>query len=133
TFPLEVAARTLWQEARGEPAEGQKAVVHVMLNRVKDGRWGPNLASVCLWRNQFSGWLSNDPNFKACCLLPEADPTLEKMRAVIAAAMTEPDSTGGALYYYASSMKDAPNWSKNMTYLGDIGHHKFFTDRSAGV
>lgn len=47
--------RTLAQEVRGEPLDGQKAVAHVLINRVKDGRWGKSLASVCLWKGQFSG------------------------------------------------------------------------------
>lgn len=130
TWALEVAARTVWQESRGEPTEGQKAVAHVIWNRVRDGRWGPNLATVCLWRAQFSGWyVPSDPNFKAACVLSDADPLLSKLRSIIIAAETEVDPTGGALFYFANSMKNPPKWAKDMTFKGMFGNQKFWTDR----
>lgn len=129
SFSAEIAARTLWQESRGEPIAGQKAVAHVIWNRIRDGRWGPNAATVCLWRNQFSGWLSADPNFRQACILAEDDTTLDHMRQIFAQAESESDPTDGALYYYAASMKNPPEWSKAMTFKGQIGAHKFWTDR----
>lgn len=134
-WALDTAARTLWQEARGEPLMGQQAVAHVLWNRVRDGRWGPNLATICLWRAQFSGWyVPADPNFKGACLLADADSLLAQMRDVITAAELADDITKGALFYYANSMKNAPNWAKPMTFKGQFGNQKFWTDRgSVGV
>lgn len=130
SWAVEVAARTLWQEARGEPDVGQRAVAHVLWNRVRDGRWGPNLATVCLWRAQFSGWyVPVDPNFKSACVLPDDDALLGKLRDVVTTAEHDADLTGGALFYYAISLKDAPNWAKSMTFKGQFGHQKFWTDR----
>jgi spore germination cell wall hydrolase CwlJ-like protein len=130
SFVLDVAARTLWQEARGEPAAGQVAVAHVMWNRVRDGRWGPNLATVCLWRAQFSGWyMPSDPNFKGACTLADNDPLLGRLQQLIIDAEHADDPTGGALFYYSTSLKDAPSWSKTMTYKGQWGRQKFWTDR----
>ena len=130
TWALDTAARTLWQEARGEPHEGQAAVAHVLWNRVRDGRWGPNLATVCLWKAQFSGWyVPSDPNFKAACLLADTDNLLLQLRAVLEAAEHDPDPTGGALFYYANSMKSPPNWSKTMTFKGMFGNQRYWTDR----
>lgn len=126
TWPIEVAARTLWQEARGEPLIGKQAVVHVMYNRVKAGRWGPNLATVCLWRSQFSGWLSADPNFRACCILPDDDPVLADCRAIVKAVRDQADFTNGATHYYAKSMKTPPEWSKAMAFKGEFGNHRFW-------
>lgn len=129
-WAFETAARTLWQEARGEPLAGQRAVAHVLWNRVRDGRWGSNLATVCLWRAQFSGWLSPaDPNFKGACLLDDADPLLAKLSEIIMASQHEQDLTTGALFYFANSMKDAPSWSKTMTFKGVFGNQKFWSDR----
>jgi spore germination cell wall hydrolase CwlJ-like protein len=130
SFPLEIAARTMWQECRGEPLDGQKAVAHVLWNRVRDGRWGPNLATVCLWRAQFSGWyVPSDPNFKAACVLADNDALLGKLRDIVTAAEHETDLTKGALFYFANSMKNAPNWSKTMTFKGQFGNQKFWADR----
>lgn len=134
TWIIETAARTLYQEARGEPRDGQRAVAHVLWNRVRDGRWGPNLATVCLWRAQFSGWyVPSDPNFKAACTLSDGDDLLGALTTIILVAEHEQDLTGGALFYYSNSMQNAPNWSKTMTFKGQFGNQKFWSDKGALV
>ncbi|MBI5120055.1 MAG: cell wall hydrolase [Rhodospirillales bacterium] len=67
--PVDILARTLWGEARGESKAGREAVARVVLNRVaharaKGGRfwWGGDIFSVCLKPWQFSCWNANDPN-----------------------------------------------------------------------
>ena len=127
TWAIDVAARTLAQEARGEPAEGQAAVAHVIKNRLLSGRWGKSLAAVCLWRGQFSGWyMPRDPNFEYACSLRDDDPVLVKMRGVMQAAMdSATDPTNGATHYYATSI-EAPTWIQGATFCGQIGHHKFY-------
>lgn len=131
TFSRDIAARTLWAEARGEPEDGQRAVAHVMVNRVKDGRWGPNLASVCLAPLQFSAWNSRDPNRLAMAKLPDDDMILTKLAGMIAAAATgEPDPTGGALFYYNPDSVEAPSWAAEMIQVAKIGHHLFFKERT---
>ena len=126
-WDLQVAARTLWQEARGEPLEGQQAVAHVIVNRRASGRWGSTLASVCLWHAQFSGWNSADPNFKAACALPDDDPILQKMVTIVTAAESDPDSTHGAQFYYAASIPE-PSWVVNATFCGKFGSQIFYKD-----
>ncbi len=136
TWALDTAARTLFQEARGEPLIGKQAVAHVIWNRVRDGRWGSNLATVCLWHAQFSGWWSprgnpakHDPNFKAACVLPDNDTTLLALRTILEVAEHDTDPTKGALFYFSNSMKSPPSWSKTMTFKGMFGNQKFWTDR----
>lgn len=128
-FDLEIAARTLCQEVRGEPAEGQRAVAHVMKNRLASGRWGKSLASVCLWRGQFSGWyVPKDPNFAYACGLRDDDPTLEKMRGVMRAALDEAsDPTNNATHYVNLSIVE-PAWIKDATPCGKFGAHSFYKD-----
>lgn len=131
TFALQVAARTLWQEARGEPLAGQEAVAWVLRNRMFTGRWGQSLASVCLWRGQFSGWSSADPNFRPACELADDAPALNVLVNVINSIMSagpDADPTGGALFYFADSMSVPPSWSGSMRFCGQFGHQKFFTD-----
>lgn len=140
---LGTAARTLYQEARGEPLEGQKAVAHVIVNRLRDGRWGETLASVCLWHAGFSGWFSprkvagkafRDPNFAAACRLHDDDPLLVNLAQLLSAALLgEADPTGGATHYYAKSTPE-PDWVKGdpdhgvppATVCGQFGHQLFF-------
>lgn len=131
---LGTAARTLWQEARGEPADGQRAVAHVIVNRMKDGRWGNSLASVCLWRSQFSAWGPVTPkdknmvaNFTASCDLADNDPALLRLASIITEALSEPDPTNGATHYFAVSIP-APAWTKDATRCGQFGHHLFFAN-----
>ena len=124
TFALEIAARTVWQEARGEPEEGQRAVAHVIVNRMHSRRWGNSLASVCLWDRQFSGWNSGDPNRIAACVLSDDSPVLIKFRDFISKAMSgEADPTGGATHYFNPKLADPP-WAKDQPYK-EIGNHRF--------
>lgn len=115
-WKLGTAARTGWQEVRGEPADGQKAFAHVLANSVKDGRWGPDLGCVCLFRNRFSAWgpvsINNKQmvaDFRASCALADDDAFLVSMASMIQAAMAgEPDPTGGATHYYNPKVVTVP-------------------------
>lgn len=128
TFDDQIAVRTLYGEARGEPEEGQLAVAHVLLNRHKSGRWGPTLAAVCLARLQFSCWNASDPNRELMAVLPEDGPAFAKLKAVLDAARNGSDPTHGATHYYADSMIVPPKWSVGASYAGRFGHHKFYRD-----
>lgn len=134
-FDVQVSARTLCQEARGEPPEGQEAVAWVLRNRLSDGRWGACLASVCLWHGQFSGWYSPrgnppkvDPNFAYACNLRDDDPMLLKMRALIEKVMAAPatdDPTNKAMWYYADFIQ-APAWTDGAISCGKFGTQFFW-------
>jgi spore germination cell wall hydrolase CwlJ-like protein len=50
------AVITLYYEANGEPIEGQKKVLNVMMNRVRKG-FDATVADVVLDKSQFSAWL----------------------------------------------------------------------------
>ncbi len=133
TWELSTAARTAWQEVRGEPLEGQRAFTHVLVNRQRDGRWGKSLAAICLARSQFSAWGPVDPssvqmvqNFRASCALKDDDAVLVGFEKLIQAALDgEPDPTLGATHYYADSIPSPP-WAKTGTFCCQIGHHRFY-------
>lgn len=129
TFADAIAVRTLWGECRGEPPEAQKAVAHVLLNRMRDGRWGEDLGSVCLYARQFSCWNGDDPNRPKMAALHDEDPMLLNLGAVLESAKNESDPTNGALYYYAISMLNPPSWANGMIPCGQFGHHKFFKEK----
>lgn len=128
-WQTEIAARTLAQEARSEPLLGQQAVVWSMKHRVKDGRWGHNLASVCLWPKQFSGWASaRDPNFSYACGTADNDPVLVKMRGIVQEVMASTeDPIDGAMWYYADYIAP-PYWAEGATQTAHIGKHIFLKD-----
>lgn len=140
TFNEQVAARTLAQEVRGEPLAGQEAVAWTLRNRLATKRWGTTLASVCLWRGQFSGWyMPHDPNFAYACGLTDNDPVLIKMAAVldgVFAADPASDPTHSATHYLNPVIAGWPAWVKGdaakgipaATPCGQISNHFFYKD-----
>ena len=61
---IDVMARTIYGEARGETWLGKVQVAIVILNRLKSRRWfaGKTIAETCQKPWQFSCWSANDPN-----------------------------------------------------------------------
>ncbi len=135
TWAFEVAARTLCQEARGEPIEGQSAVAHVIKNRLASGKWGASFAEVCLSHAQFSGWWSprgkppyHDPNFAYACNLADDDKTLSHMRSVLQLVLdSTTDPTNGATHYFNPSIV-MPPWAQGATFCGKFGQQAFYRD-----
>lgn len=132
TWQLQTAARTLVQECRGEPLDGQKAVAHVLWNRLDTGRWGGDLAAVCLSRSQFSGWGPVDTsspqeveNFRYVCGLPDDAPEIMGMLAILLAACKEPDPTNGACWYHAENIPPPP-WTVGAMFCGKHGTQLFY-------
>lgn len=125
SLEVQIAARTIWGEARGEGDAGIGAVAHVLLNRVNDGRWGKTLFEVCTAPWQFSCWNKADPNRPHMLALDDDDPVLQECIAAINYAPGEPDQTGGATHYYADTIP-VPNWTAGATQTAHIGHHVFW-------
>ena len=125
-WSFEIAVRTLDQEARGEPVAGQQAVAHVIVNRLKDGRWGTTLAAVCLAPYQFSGWNAHDPNRIRTLEMPDDDSGLVKLRPIMQAALGgEADPTSGAMWYYAALIPK-PGWAVGAEFCGQFGSQLFY-------
>jgi N-acetylmuramoyl-L-alanine amidase len=123
---LDVMARTLWGEARGEGPTGRIAVAWIIRNRVetdlgKDGKpdwWGEGIEGVCRKPWQFSCWNADDPNRPKLMAVTEADHNfrdcLEIARGVLAGIIEDP--TGGATQYY----------NPRIVADAQIGQHMFF-------
>lgn len=136
SFSFQIGVRTLWQEARGEPAEGQRAVAHVLVNRLRSGKWGKTLAEVCLSPLQFSGWNARDPNRMAAARVPDNDPLLAVLARMLTDALNscDADPTDGAMFYYAPSGCSEPAWVRGdpahnvppMTFCGKFGEQLFY-------
>lgn len=129
---LDIVARTLWGEARGEIRHGLVAVAHVIRNRAAaPGWWGKDVESVCLKPYQFSCWNRGDPNYPYLAGL-KAIPGREYVRcrevAVAVLEGLEPDPTRGATHYHAKSMRVPPKWTHGATLTTVIGGHRFFKD-----
>lgn len=122
-FDREICARTIWGEARGESADGQRAVMHVLLNRLATGRW-KTLAGVCMASKQFSCMNDSDPNRIKLFEVSDADLAAQ----FVAVDNPGDDPTFGAEYYYVVSIP-APPWSAAMQCCGIIGKHVFYKDK----
>ncbi|GAA0595308.1 hypothetical protein GCM10009416_37060 [Craurococcus roseus] len=124
----DVLIRTVYGEARGEPEEGQIAVVHVIRNRAL--RRGTCAAAECRRPWQFSCWNADDLNCSTLRDLPPDRQGYRKIAAVVEKAWGMPDTTGGATHYYApiGMHGRVPSWAVGATETARIGRHIFFKE-----
>ena len=113
---LNLLARLVHGEARGEPYEGQVAVGAVILNRVKSSKFPNTIAGVIYQSGAFTAVSDNQINV----------PISSNSTVVKAAqdALNGWDPTGGAIYYF--NPNTATNkwiWSRPTTVT--IGNHRF--------
>lgn len=132
---LEILAKTVYGEARGEERVGKQAVAWVVLNRFNARRWysASTIAGTCLMRRQFSCWNEFDPNFaKTSGLMPErAINCLEAVLDVVLRGAADP--TKGATHYLNPDATMAqrgtlPEWALKKPPVAVIGRHLFFAD-----
>lgn len=130
---VDVLARTLWGEARGEGSTGMEAVASVILNRVEVAKrhggywWGNNIIQVCQKPYQFSCWNKLDPNFKKLTAVTEEDMHFATAQRIARRAMLGfiKDMTYGATHYHTFNM--TPEWAKTQKPTVRIGRHVFYT------
>lgn len=111
---IELLARAVYGEARGEPYVGQVAVAAVILNRVDDSRFPKTISGVVYQSGAFDvvadGQINLTPNATAYQAARDA--------------LNGWDPTYGCLYYY--NPKTATNaWIKQLPIAVTIGSHVF--------
>ncbi len=129
---IDVLARTLWGEARGEGEAGMEAVASVVLNRVKIAQerggywWGGNIIQVCQKPYQFSCWNRSDPSYLKLTAVDgkNRDFTLAQRVARRAVNGQIKDTTGAATHYHATYV--SPYWAKGKMPTTQIGAHIFY-------
>lgn len=129
---VDILARTVYGEARGESIDGAVAVAWVVANRVKAGIRGSTVREVCLAPAQFSAWNRDDPNLVriACASI---DPAFERACAIATAVLAGilPDPTGAATDYHtiakpAGASAWPPSWAAAYIPTVRIGAHQFY-------
>jgi len=131
---VDILARTLWGEARGESVRGMEAVAAVVMNRVAVARrrgrmwWGNSVAEVCRAPWQFSCWNANDPNRPKLMAVTSTDPSFAVAQRIARRAVAGllPDPTGGATHYHARGV--SPAWAAGRAPSAEIGRHVFYDD-----
>jgi spore germination cell wall hydrolase CwlJ-like protein len=124
---LDVMARTIWGEARGEPLEGKVGVAWVIKNRVDHpGWWGHGIAGVCRQPWQFSCWNADDPNQAKLIGVTARDEMFRDCLMVAAGVLSGnlSDPTGGANHYHARGA--APNWAAGAAPTVRLRNHLFY-------
>lgn len=116
TSDLQLMARAINGEARGEPYEGQVAVGAVILNRVKSSQFPNTIAGVIYQSGAFTAVADGQINV----------PIKEGSTALKAAqdAMNGWDPTGGAIYYFNPATA-TNKWIWSRPLIKTIGKHRF--------
>ncbi len=129
---IDVLARTIWGEARGEGSAGMQAVACVVLNRAAVSRqkrkywWGNNIVQICQKPFQFSCWNKNDPNFERVISADRTDRIFVLALEIAALALDGRihDFTGGATHYHTKRI--LPYWARGKKPSAAIGNHIFY-------
>lgn len=116
TSDLQLMARAINGEARGEPYEGQVAVGAVILNRVKDSKFPNTIAGVIYQSGAFTAVSDGQIN----------SPIAEDSTVYKAArdAMNGWDPTGGCIYYFNPATA-TNKWIWSRPLVKTIGKHRF--------
>lgn len=123
---LDTAARTVYGEARGSGYDGMKAVAHVIWNRLRLGRWGDSLTSVCMAPKQFSCQLASDVNKAKLDAATYDNQSLRLALKAVLDARDEPDPTLGATHYFSGA--ETPAWAKGRLPVNTIGGQFFLNN-----
>jgi N-acetylmuramoyl-L-alanine amidase len=111
---VNLLARLISAEARGEPYRGQVAVGAVVLNRVKHPSFPNTMSGVIYQKNAFT--CVDDGQFNQ----PVADSAYQAAREAINGS----DPSGGAIYYFnPATATSAWIWSRPLLLV--IGKHRF--------
>ena len=111
---LDLLARLISAEARGEPYSGQVAVGAVVLNRVRHPSFPNTVAGVIYQNGAFS--CINDGQFN--------QPVAASAYRAAQDALNGWDPSGGAIYYYNPRTAQS-KWIRSRPVLTTIGNHVF--------
>lgn len=113
----ELMLRLVHSEARGEPIDGQIAVIEVVFNRVSDSRFPNSVEEVIFQRSQFCGVRQSSFNHDLSTISTEAlDNYLNGERVL--------DNKGVVFFY---NPKYSSSGIKGFKFFTEIGSHSFGT------
>lgn len=113
---IQLLARCVNGEARGEPYAGQVAVAAVILNRVKHPSFPNTISGVIYQKGAFTATTDGQINVP----ISENSTVYKACRD----AMNGWDPTGGAIYYY-NPKKTTNQWIYSREVVKIIGSHRF--------
>ena len=116
TSDIQLMARAINGEARGEPYEGQVAVGAVILNRVKDSRFPNSISGVIYEPGAFTAVSDGQIN----AALSEGSTVYKAAQD----ALNGWDPTGGCVYYFNPATA-TNKWIWSRPLVKSIGKHRF--------
>jgi N-acetylmuramoyl-L-alanine amidase len=137
TSDLDVLARTIYGESRGEPLLGKQGVAATVVNRALyaathhypmfgDGM----IRAACIFPWQYSCWNKNDPNYPKILALDLAsdDPVIHECLAVAQSAVDGDlaDPTHGAMWYKTNALPWPHVWGPEVQPLIVIYDQSFY-------
>ena len=130
---VDILARTLYGEARGEGLIGIEAVANVIMNRVALSKqytlwWGKSIEEVCLKPFQFSCWTPSDNNFYKLIRVSSDDDVFRMCLRVAQRAVsgTLSDITKGATHYHRKDV--SPAWARRLIPVFEYKNHLFYRE-----
>lgn len=111
---VELLAKIISAESRGEPYEGQVAVGAVVLNRVQHASFPDSISGVVYQKGAFAA--VTDSNWSA--------PVAESSRRAAKDAINGWDPSGGAIYYFDPA-KTSNAFMHSLPVIKTIGVHRF--------
>lgn len=114
TSDVNLLARVISAESRGEPYSGQVAVGAVILNRIEHPSFPNTLAGVIYQPGAFTAITDGQIN----------EPVTDSARRAAQDAINGWDPSGGAIYYY-NPAKTTNRWIYSRPVITVIGTHRF--------
>lgn len=112
---IELLARMIAAEGRGEPYRGQVAIGAVIMNRIEHPSFPNTLSGVLFQKGAFSA--VDDGQFNST-------PVTDSARRAAVEAYNGSDPTDGCVYYYNPS-KTTNQWMLSLPVYTVIGAHRF--------
>lgn len=133
---IEIWAKTVYGEARGESGAARQLMAWTIRNRAVQRYRGDSIAACAQWHAQYSCWNAADPNYRLVCDVSLDDPIFRYCMLsalLVVDAEQKSDPTHGARHYHTT---DKPSWAKTWppiwavdhTPCATIGRHQFYND-----
>ena len=129
---VDLMARTLWAEARGQSDKEMTAVANVIINRLLDGRWGSTVTDVIMFPWAFSCHYVKDKNHKMMRALDRSNFQFVRAenisREVLSGRLSGnlEDVANGATHYHAHYVN--PRWASKKNVVAKFSGHVFYAE-----
>lgn len=124
---IEILAKTIYTEARGETLKGKEAVATIIHNRANHKKWRHlGLTGVCRQHKQFSGWNKGEPRIKINNPIDRKswEDSIKIATELVKGVFKPLTELKDATHYYNHKIVN-PSWGKKLRNPVIIGNHRF--------